>query len=73
MVSSRGMKRCGSAMNSNTCHVLTQYKVRVRYIYIYMYMVKLESIGPLTYYICPGYGAYVVMEGYEQTWMGNKK
>ena len=27
----RGMERDGWTINSNTCHVLTQYKIRVRY------------------------------------------
>ena len=38
-----------------------------------MYMDKLESIRPLTDYVSPRYGGYGVMEGYEETWMGNKK
>ena len=39
-----------------------------------MYMDKRESIGPLTCYVSPGYyGGQGVMEGYEETWMGNKE
>ena len=37
-----------------------------------MYMEKLESIGPLTRYVVPGYGRHGVKEGYEETRMGNK-
>ena len=32
-----------------------------------MYMDKLESIGPLTSYVSPGYGGHGVMKGYEET------
>ena len=37
-----------------------------------MYMEKLESIGPLTCCVGPGYGGYSVIEVYEETKMGNK-
>ena len=55
-------------MNSSTCNVHTHFEMRVS-----MYMDKLESIGPLTCYVSPGYGAHGVMEGHEQTWMGTKQ
>ena len=38
-----------------------------------MYIVKLESIGPLTCYICPGDGGHGVMEGYGERWMDNEQ
>ena len=31
-----------------------------------------ESIRPLTDYVSPGYGGHGVMEGYEETRVGNK-
>ena len=34
IVSLRDMKRHGWTINSNTCHVLTKYKVRVRYMHV---------------------------------------
>ena len=44
------------------------------YMYIHhMYIKETESIGQLTDYVSPRYGGHVAMEGYEQTYMGNKK
>ena len=57
-------------MNSSRCDVHTHFEMRV---IMYIYMDKLESIGPLTSYVSQGYGAHGVMEGQEQTWMGNKQ
>ena len=34
---------------------------------------KTESSESLTRYVSPGYGGYVVMEGYNETRMGNKE
>ena len=59
MVSWRGMKRGEWGMNSSTCHVHTPPcgKKKIK---------NIESIGPLTRYISPGYGAHGIMEGYEE-------
>ena len=70
IVSLRDMKRHGWTINSNIyipCIYLHNIKIQV-----YMYMVKLESIGPITCYICQGYGGHGVMEGYGEKWMENE-
>ena len=42
-----------------------QYIVLAMYIHQHEFK-KIESIGQLTRYISPGYGAHGVMEGYEE-------
>ena len=65
IVSRRVMKRGGWELNSSTCHVHIHHRVS------YMYMEKVEFIGQLTIYVGRGDGVHCIIEGYEETRIGN--